>query len=198
MDLSQINCLIFDLDDTLYSQDCGAWAMIRDRIHRFMIEEIHFPPEEVSQLRTRLYQQYGTTLRGLQTEFSVDMDAYLGYVHDVPLEKVLKTDPFMAHMLESLSRRKVIFTNSYAFHANRVLSLLGVSDLFEDIIDIYAIAPHCKPEVEAFKIALNRIDEEPTRCLLIDDSVRNLKTAAFLGMKTVGVGNKRHDGFRCG
>ncbi len=194
MNLSEINCLIFDLDDTLYSQDCGAWDMIHDRIQSFMIEELHFPTDIVPELRTRLYQQYGTTLRGLQTEYTVDMDAFLEYVHAVPLENALKPNPSMAHMLENLPQRKVVFTNSTAYHANRVLNLLGVSDLFEDIIDIYVIAPHCKPEVEAFEIALNRIDEEPTTCLLIDDSVKNLKTAISLGMKTVGVGNTLHDG----
>ena len=193
MDLSQINCLVFDLDDTLYPQDCGVWHMIRDRIHRFLIKEMGFPPDVVTQLRTRLYQQYGTTLRGLQTEYSVNMDTYLDYVHAVPLEKALKPNPSMVHMLNCLPPRKVIFTNASANHASRVLYVLGVSDHFKDIIDVYTIAPYCKPEVEAFEIALNRINEEPTKCLLIDDSVKNLKTAISLGMKTVGVGNHPFD-----
>ena len=188
-----IRCLLFDLDDTLYSQNCGAWDMIRERINRFMIEELHFPPEIVPQLRHRLWQQYGTTLRGLQSEYSVDMDAFLDYVHDVPLEEVLKPSPALVYMLQNLHHRKVIFTNSNADHANHVLDLLGITQFFEDIIDIYAISPHCKPEIAAFEKALDLIKEDAINCLLIDDSPGNLTAASSLGMETVSVGNRPHD-----
>jgi len=194
MDLFNIRCILFDLDDTLYAQNCGAWDMIHDRIHSYLIEELHFPPEDVTQLRTRLYQQYGTTLRGLQTEYTVDMDAYLDYVHDIPLEKVLKPNPSMAFMLGRFPQRKVIFTNSTAYHANHVTGLLGISHIFDDVIDIYTIAPFCKPKVEAFEIALKTIKEEQGNCMMIDDSPKNLETAASLGMQTLCVGNNHHDG----
>ena len=194
MNFENIRCLLIDLDDTLYPQNSGAWDMIRERINRFMIEELHFPPEDVPQLRHRLWQQYGTTLRGLQTEYTVDMDAFLDFVHDVPLEDVLKSDPSLALKLQSLPQRKIIFTNANAYHANHVMDLLGVSHLFEDVIDIYAIAPHCKPEIDAFEKALDLINEDPINCLLLDDSPGNLAAASSLGMATISVGIRRHDG----
>ncbi|MEA3327015.1 MAG: pyrimidine 5'-nucleotidase [Chloroflexota bacterium] len=194
MNLQHIHCLLFDLDDTLYPQNNGAWDMIRKRINHFMIEELHFPPEDVPQLRHRLWQQYGTTLRGLQTEYTVDMDSFLDYVHDVPLEEVLQPNPPLVSLLQSLPQRKVVFTNANANHANHVLGLLGVTHLFESIIDIYAIAPHCKPEIAAFKKALNLINEDPINCLLFDDSPGNLATASALGIATVSVGDRWHDG----
>jgi len=193
MNFHHIRCLLFDLDDTLYSQNCGAWDMIRKRINRFMIEELRFPPKVAPKLRHRLWQQYGTTLRGLQAEYTVEMDAFLDYVHDVPLEEVLKPSPTLVYMLQNLPQRKVVFTNANTYHANHVLDLLGITQFFEDIIDIYAIAPHCKPEIEAFEKMLTLIDEDPINCLLIDDSPVNLAAASSLGMATVSVGNRRHD-----
>jgi len=89
MILQKLNCLLIDLDDTLYPHSNGVWDMIGERINHFLINEMNFPEESVASLRTRLFQQYGTTLRGLQKEFSVDMKAYLDYVHNVPLEKVI-------------------------------------------------------------------------------------------------------------
>ena len=46
------------------------------------------PVEEVDILRRNYFEQYGTTLRGLQIHHQVDTDEYLAYVHDLPLEKL--------------------------------------------------------------------------------------------------------------
>lgn len=191
---TNIRCLLIDLDDTLYPHGNGAWEMVRLRIDQFLMEEMGFPPEEVTDLRARLFREYGTTLRGLQIEYEVDMEYYLEYIHDVPLETILSPDPDLDHMLHTLPQRKVIFTNASAAHARRVISLLGIKDHFSDIIDIHVIYPYCKPEVEAFHKALTTIEENPVNCLLIDDNPNNLASAISLGMGTVSVGLHHHDG----
>lgn len=189
-----IRCLLIDLDDTLYPRESGAWDRVRERIDLFLQEEMRFPSDEVPSLRTRLFQQYGTTLRGLQIEFEVDMDHYLNYVHDIHLTDILSPDPQLSQVLDALPQRKVIFTNANAKHATRVIHQLGVQDHFDHIIDIYALYPHCKPEVEAFYKALSIIEEEPHRCLMIDDNTSNLETARTLGIQTVSIGQHQHDG----
>ena len=153
-----------------------------------------FLTKDVPSIRQRLWEQYGTTLRGLQAEFSVDMDAYLDFVHDVPLEKIIAPEPALDNLFTILPHQKHIFTNAHAAHARRVLSLLGISQHFENIIDIFAIQPYCKPQAEAFMKALAIIEEDPRNCLLIDDSPNNLATAQTLGMGTVCVGKNHHDG----
>ncbi len=163
------------------------------RINQFLLDEMHFSPQEAERLRSRLWEQYGTTLRGLQQEFSVDMDAYLAYVHNLPLETVLAPDPSLRRIFDRIPQRKIIFTNADADHADRVLKSLEIADLFERIIDIYAISPYCKPEPEAFQIALRLIQENPRNCILIDDSPANLDTAQHLGLGTVSVGKRRHN-----
>lgn len=189
-----ISTILFDLDDTLYPQDNGVWDMVRVRIDQFLIEEMHVLPEDVLALRHRLYHQYGTTLRGLQVESAVDMDAYLEYVHDIPLEEVLKPNPALDEALNRLPHRKIIFTNANAAYARRVINALGVEHHFETIVDIYAIQPYCKPQVEAFHKALALIAEQPGNCLLVDDSRFNLDTARALGMSTLSVGAAPHSG----
>jgi len=192
--LPAVRCLVFDLDDTLYPQGSGAWDQVGDRIDLFLHKEMGFPQGKVTALRSRLFREYGTTLRGLQSEYQVDMDRYLHYVHDVPYDDFLSPDPDLDHMLHSLPQRKVIFTNASADHARRVMTLLGVESHFEQIIDVYTVHPYCKPEVEAFHIALAAINEDPSHCLLVDDSPANLETAQSLGIVTVSIGRHRHDG----
>ena len=194
LDLTGIQVLLFDLDDTLYPRTNGVWEQIGRRIERFLIEVMGFPAAEVPELRRRLWQQYGTTLRGLQAEYAVDMDAYLAYVHDVPLADLMPPDPALARALATLPQPKFLFTNSDLAHTRRVTDQLGVTAQFMGVVDIYAMFPHCKPEPEAFHKALQICKGAPTECLLIDDSPRNLETARALGMKTVSIGQFRHDG----
>jgi pyrimidine 5'-nucleotidase len=189
-----IHCLLFDLDDTLYPRESGAWDRVRIRIDQFLIEKMGFPQGDVPALRSRLFNQYGTTLRGLQIEHQVDMDDYLRFVHDAPLEDILSPDPELEQVLHALPQRKVIFTNAYAPHAYRVMTILGVQDHFDQVVDIYTIYPYCKPEVEAFNKCLAFINEAPEACLLIDDNPNNLATAQTLGMSTISVGIHHHNG----
>jgi len=189
-----IRCLLIDLDDTLYPRESGAWTRVRERIDQFLLEVMAFPPDEVTELRARLFRQYGTTLRGLQIEYEVDMDHYLDYVHDIPIDDLLSPDPELDLALQALPQRKVIFTNANAAHATRVIQRLGIKGCFDTIIDIHDLYPHCKPEVEAFHKALAIIDEDPRRCLMVDDNPTNLVTARALGITTVSIGLHSHDG----
>ncbi len=193
-DLQDIQVILFDLDDTLYPHDSGLWEMIRERIDQYMYEEMHFPADQIPGLRHRLWKQYGTTLRGLQAEYHVDMDTYLRYVHSVPLNEYLRPDPALSNVLSSLTQIKCIFTNSDAAHAKRVLDHLEITHNFHHFIDIYAMAPYCKPQKQAFLKALEFLDQKPEDCLLVDDSPVNLETAHQLGITTVSVGVRTHDG----
>lgn len=187
----KITTLFFDLDDTLYPPSSGLWDEIRVRIEQYLLDRMHIPPEEIQEVRQSFYNQYGTTLRGLQITRNVDMHEYLAYVHDVPLIDYITPEPRLRDVLEQIPLRKLIFTNADRNHANRVLDILGLQGIFEDIIDIIDIAPYCKPQPEAFQIALQRAgNPDPRACLMLDDSPRNLATAQSLGFATVCVGGQ--------
>ncbi|HNZ13291.1 MAG TPA: pyrimidine 5'-nucleotidase [Anaerolineaceae bacterium] len=182
----RFNTLFFDLDETVYPSSSGVWAAIRDRMQRYMIEQLGIPAEEVPALRERLYREYGTTMRGLQYERGLDTDAFLAYVHDIPLVNYLSPAPSDREALLSLPQQRFIFTNADVHHARRVLNILNLSDCFEGIMDITMFIPHCKPQPEAFEIALKKAGSpDPTRCVLIDDLPVNLKAARQMGFSTI-------------
>jgi putative hydrolase of the HAD superfamily len=186
--------LFFDLDDTLYPNTNGLWGAIRARMEDFMRQRMDLPPEEVARLRRSYFETYGTTLRGLQRHHQVDEHEFLAYVHDLPLENFLQPDPELRTLLLNLHQRKWIFTNADANHSRRVLAALGLSDCFDGIVDIHARGYHCKPEVEAYTLAMALAGErDPRRCALLDDSPRNLAPAHDLGITTVLVGTREPD-----
>lgn len=185
-----ISVLFIDLDDTLYPRTNGLWGAIRERMSRFMREQVGLPEEEIPELRRRYFETYGTTLRGLQIHHSVDPEAYLAYVHDLPLDSFLAADARLRKLLLSLPQPKWIFTNADAQHARRVLSSLCLSECFQGIIDVQALQYACKPEPTAYLRAMQIAGEtDPRRCLMADDSARNLAPAFELGFTTVLVGS---------
>jgi putative hydrolase of the HAD superfamily len=146
----RLRYLILDLDDTLYPRRSGVMDLVNQRIGRYMVERLGFPPEQAEALRQRYYAQYGTTLRGLMEEYHIDPEDYLAYVHDVPLEDYLQPDPALDAMLARIPLTKVIFTNASEEHARRVLERLGVARHFPIILDVRRLDYCNKPDPEAY------------------------------------------------
>jgi putative hydrolase of the HAD superfamily len=187
----RFNTLFFDLDETLYPSSSGLWTEIRDRINTFMQERMGFPPDQTQLLREKYFREYGTTLRGLQANFNVDMDEYLAFVHNIPLEKHLHPDLEERRVIEALPARKYIFTNADCAHASRVTKVLGLDGLWEKCIDVHVIAPYCKPMPGSFELALKAAGSpEPRSCALLDDQARITRAARSLGMYTILVGKE--------
>ena len=185
----QIATLFFDLDATLYPPAAGLWKAIGSRISLYMTERMGFPPEQVVSIREKYFREYGTTLRGLQVKHAVDMDDYLAFVHDVPLDQYIHPDPEVRAAIAGIPARKFIFTNADANHAGRVLKAVGLQGLFDGIIDVHSMAPYCKPMPEAFELALQAAGNPKRQsCVLLDDQMRITRAAHSLGMYTILVG----------
>jgi len=178
--------LFFDLDDTLYSQSCGLWPAIGKRIDLYIRNNFNIPEDQINSYRINLYKKYGTTLRGLKHIYGINEDDYLDFVHDVPLEDYINYDSRLRNILNSYSQDKWIFTNADDRHAKRVLNVLRISDCFTGIIDIKKISPYCKPQTEAYNIALNIVGlTNPKECVFIDDRDVNLDPAKEIGFYTI-------------
>jgi pyrimidine 5'-nucleotidase len=154
---------------------------------------MNFEPEEIPALRHDLFMNHGTTLRGLQIHYDVNAVDYLRFVHDIPLHQYLRPDPTLRQMLSDIVYRRWVFTNSDAAHAQRVMDILGITDCFEGIIDVWAMDPLCKPLEGAYTLALDAVGAPPpTACVLLDDSIRNLTPAHQMGFFTILVGENGH------
>ena len=179
----------FDLDETLYPASSGLWEAIRGRINLYLRERMGFSQEEIDARRESYFREYGTTLRGLQANYPVDMEDYLAFVHAISLDQYIHPDPALRSMLAGLPGRKYIFTNADRAHAERVMKVLGVQDQFDGILDVHVIAPFCKPMPEAFGLALKAAGGPvPHECVLIDDQARITRAARQLGFYAVLMG----------
>lgn len=179
----QFTTLFIDLDDTLYPAGNGLWQAIKERIRQYMRERLGIPAQVVPELSHQYFLEYGTTLRGLQANYSVDMLDYLAYVHDVPLADYIAPNPGLGSILTSIPARKFIFTNADSAHARRVLRQLEIESCFDGLVDVVAISPYCKPMPESFEIAQTLAGEpDPRRCVMIDDLPHTTRAARQRGL----------------
>ncbi|XP_004516490.1 uncharacterized protein [Cicer arietinum] len=145
---SKYDCLLFDLDDTLYPLSSGLAKACLQNLKDYMVEKLGVEPRKTDDLCNLLYKNYGTTLAGLRAiGYDFDYDKYHSFVHGrLPYEN-LKPDPVLRNMLLSLPYRKLVFTNADKVHALKTLSILGLEDCFEGIICFETLNPIHKSSV---------------------------------------------------
>ncbi|XP_004514130.1 suppressor of disruption of TFIIS-like [Cicer arietinum] len=136
------DCLLFDLDDTLYPLRSGLAKSCLQNIKDYMVEKLEIDSSKIDDLSNLLYKNYGTTMAGLRAiGYDFDYDVYHSFVHGrLPYEN-LKPDPVLRNLLLSLPYRKIIFTNADKVHAIKALSRLGLEDCFEGIICFETLNP---------------------------------------------------------
>ena len=183
-----ITTLFIDLDGTVYDRKNGMLEEMTKRIANYMQQVLHVAPERIPGLIDRYYQTYGSSLRGIQQEFSIDPEDYLDFVHDIDLNRYLQPDGALYNTLASIPIPKWILTNANRSHAERVLCKLGITDLFEGILDVWSMEYIPKPHPWVYHHALEMAgDPDPWQCVFIDDSARNLKPAQQIGFSTIWV-----------
>ncbi|MED6131622.1 hypothetical protein PIB30_011476 [Stylosanthes scabra] len=199
---SPFDCILFDLDDTLYPTTLGIDKCVKKNIELFLIEKCGFSHTQASTLRVELFKTYGSTLAGLRAlGYDITAEDYHSFVHGRLPYDVIKPDIQLRNLLCSISQRKLIFTNSDRVHALTVLDRLGIKDCFEQIICFDTINPNLpnatrpdefpvllKPSLEAFNLALQAANVDPRRTLFLDDSARNIAAGKEMGLHTALVG----------
>ncbi|XP_065623024.1 uncharacterized protein LOC111992350 [Quercus suber] len=142
-------CLLFDLDDTLYSLSTGFFTICTKNIEEYMVQKLGIDEKEVQEISPVLYKTYGTTMAGLKAiGHDFDNDDYHSFVHGRLPYDILKRDHVLMNLLLSLPIRKVIFSNSDEAHVTKVLSKLGLEDCFEMIICFETLNPTNKNNVD--------------------------------------------------
>lgn len=192
--------ILFDLDQTLYTNDSGLFEQVGARIIAWTVKHLQVSLEAAQMLRHEYFVAYGTMMRGLLLHHpEVNIDAYLDYVHDIDVSHYIAPNPALDRMLSRLDVAKAVLTNSIADWAERILQQLGIRHHFTHIIDVRAVDYQSKPHPHAFERALEILGTPASACAMVDDQVSYLRGATALGMRTVLVHSDAHieDGIDC-
>jgi putative hydrolase of the HAD superfamily len=182
-----VNTWLFDLDDTLYPAESGLMAEIERRMTAYVMRVTGLPREEAYRLQKDYLAEHGITLLGLMKHHGVDPTDFADAYVDIELD-ALSHDPELVAAIEALPGRRLVFTNADARHAQRVLKQLGLTHLFDEVFHIASFDYTPKPDPRAFARMVEEHHIDPTTTCFFEDSERNLKPAADLGMTTVLIG----------
>ncbi|GJJ07404.1 hypothetical protein Clacol_001606 [Clathrus columnatus] len=162
--------------------------LLTERIHSYFVNELGMPDEQAMVLHRDYYTKYGLALRGLLRHHDVDgLDFDKKCDQSLPLEDFLKPDPAIRRLLLDIDRTKArvwALTNAYITHARRVLHILKLDDLIEDIVycDYSTKDFVCKPEIEYYTQALEKANvQDPSKCFFVDDNLQNVRAAKRVG-----------------
>lgn len=177
--------LLLDLDLTLYPPDAGLMDEMNRRIERYVESFLRVSPEEAERLRRGFRDRHGTTLRGLLVEHGADPRPFMTFVHEGLPGDHLAPNPALAEALARLDGPIHLFTNAPADYASRALGRLGLSGAFDRVFDLAFTDYWGKPHPEAYHRVREALGAESGDCLLIDDSLPNVRGALGCGWRAI-------------
>ena len=180
---------VFDLDNTLHNASAHIFPHINRDMTAYLQQQLGLDEQAASELRVDYWQRYGATLSGMMKHHGTDPRHFLWHTHQFPqLPQMVLREPRLRHVLKKLPGKKLLFSNAPQHYARAVLELLRVADLFDDVFALEQACYRPKPQLQGFVRLLRKHRLNPARCVMVEDSAENLRTARRLGMKTVLVG----------
>lgn len=179
---------LFDLDNTLHRADTHVFPHLNRTMTRYIEELLALDTSAASEVRQRYWRRYGATLLGLMRNHGVDPHHFLRETHRFPdLLAMIVREPLLGSVLRRLPGRKMVFSNAPARYARAVLDVLGVSSHFDDVFSIESTRFQPKPSLQGFRRLLARHGLRARQCIMVEDTLTNLRAAKRLGMRTVWV-----------
>ena len=179
---------LFDLDNTLHNASPHIFPRISRAMMAYMCEHLKVDEAEATRLRKMYWQRYGATLLGLMRHHGTDPRHFLHHTHQFPdLPKIVIAERSLKAMLRRLPGRKIIFSNAPINYAEAVLAITGIRRCFDAVYAVERLRFQPKPAIGGFHRLLHDEGLDPRACIMVEDTLPNLKTAKRLGMKTVWV-----------
>ncbi len=177
---------IFDLDNTLHDARPHIFPHINRSMTQYVAGLLDLGEEDANALRDFYWKRYGATLTGLIRHHRVEPGHFLRETHRLPeLDRMVVGRRELRSVLRRLPGRKIVFSNAPGHYAGAVLQALGVRDLFDDVFAIEHTRFRPKPQAHGFVRLMHAHRLVASRCVMVEDSLENLRTAKRLGMKTV-------------
>lgn len=179
----------FDMDGTLINSMQLAWDKV---ILRFLDERgISYPDDIITNLVTRGFhgiakyyvEHYGVdmTPEALYDWFMVELEPM--YQNEFPLKDgakeyilSLKAQGYEVNVISGSPLRFVV----------PCFKRLEIYDLFDNVLSLEEFGL-TKSDKELYTKLAERVNANPSDCVVIDDSVNAIKTAKSAGLKTIGI-----------
>ncbi len=158
----------------------------------FVSRRLWVDAREARRVSEEYWEGHGATLTGLMAQNGMPSEPFLAFAHDIDVS-ALNANIGLRSQIQSLTGRKIVYTNGSRRHAQRVTERLGLRDLFDAFYAIEDADFAPKPTLDGFRRIVEMDGMDPERAIMIEDDVRNLQVPKNLGMTTVWLTNGRQN-----
>lgn len=177
---------LFDLDNTLHDATPHIFPHINQSMTAYLAEALGLDKDTASRVRVEYWHRYGATLTGMMRHHGTDPHHFLHHTHQFPqLQRMVLFERALRSMLRRLPGRKIVFSNAPRHYAEAVLRIMKIRNLFDSVWGVEQMLFRPKPAAAGLYRLLHKERLNPARCILVEDSAENLRTAKRLGLKTV-------------
>lgn len=188
---------LFDLDNTLHDASHAIFPAISANMNAFIARVLGdgstpASQEAVDAARLGYWKRYGATLLGMIRHHDVNAADFLRETHTIgELRDMMRFERGLERLLRALPGDKILFTNAPTRYSREVMRNLRVHRHFKHHIAIEDMRVHGhlrpKPSRLMLRRLLRRHGVDAGRCILVEDTLANLKSARQLGIRTVWV-----------
>ncbi|MFA9215845.1 MAG: pyrimidine 5'-nucleotidase [Sphingomonadaceae bacterium] len=188
---------LFDLDNTLHNASHAIFpaimANMNDYIARVLGDGVTpASADVVNAARTQYWQRYGATMIGLVKHHGVQAEHFLDTTHSMDqLSEMIRAERGLRQLLRRLPGRKILLTNAPQRYSRLVLRHLGLQRHFSDHVAVESMRVHGQLRPKPSKLMLRRLLRrhrlQASRCILVEDTLANLRSARALGMRTAWI-----------
>ena len=188
---------LFDLDNTLHDASHAIFPTISANMNVFIARVLGAAgmpatQEAVDAARLGYWKRYGATLLGMIRHHNVSPADFLHQTHDLAdLRAMMRFEQGLGKLLRSLPGRKILLTNAPTRYSTDVMRHLGLRRHFSHHIAIENMHVHRQLRPKPSKLMLRRLlrrhGVEAQRCVLVEDTLANLRSAKQVGLRTVWI-----------
>jgi putative hydrolase of the HAD superfamily len=188
---------LFDLDNTLHDASHAIFPAISANMNTYIARVLGDGVTPAAQAlvdatRTGYWKRYGATLLGMMRHHHVDAADFLRTTHDIgAFRDLARFERGLSTLLRRLPGRKILLTNAPTAYSRTLVRHLGLQRHFAHHIAIEDMRVHGQLRPKPSKLMLRRLLRRhglaPRRCILVEDTLVNLKHAKQLGLRTAWV-----------
>lgn len=188
---------LFDLDNTLHDASHAIFPAISANMNTYIARVLGdgltpATQAQVDAARLGYWKRYGATLLGMIRHHGVSAADFLHVTHDLgALDKLVRAEKGLGTLLRRLPGRKILLTNAPTRYSTDVMRHLGLSRHFAHHVAIEHMHVHRQLRPKPSSLMLRRLLRKhgvaARRCILVEDTLANLKSASRLGLRTVWV-----------
>lgn len=185
--------VIFDMDGTLIASteaDYLAWRKIFEDYGKTLTAADYVPLLGIKSNEVMKHYLHVED----EDELRDGLARKLVYFNDIITENGIHPIPFADEFLKSLLAydvRLALATSSRKAKMEMVMNKLGLLSYFEVIVAGEEVK-HGKPAPEVFLITAEKLQLQPSTCIVFEDAVNGVKAAKKAGMKCVAIAST-HD-----